>query len=257
MNLKLKIKKVSTLFFYFAIIFNIAACLAEEPTKFTRKEIIVGTSSDFPPFSFLENNEIVGLDIDIIKEVAKRLGYGIKIIDTPFKTLLPAIQMGKIDVLAAGVTDTEARAKQMLFATKHLTEDPFVIVTEKKNIITQGVNDLTGKIVIVNDGYTAAEYMSKIEAVKLLHLKAPSDAIAALKAKKAFAFVTAKSTVMNFFKNKENSEEFTQFVLQNTGETANIAITKKEPGLHKEISNTINAMLQDGAVEQIKKKWGL
>ena len=65
----------------------------------------VGTNAEYQPFSFLDNNdEIVGLDIDIAKEVCNRLGKKCVLHSLSFDALIPEIQLGTIHMIAAGIT---------------------------------------------------------------------------------------------------------------------------------------------------------
>lgn len=228
--------------------------LADQPTI-----IRVGTSSDFPPFSFMENGKHTGFDIELIEEIAKRLNYSIEIIDMPFKTILSAIQLGKIDVIAAGLTETAERKKQVLFLPPHLdaNADPFVILTKKDIKITQGIPDLIGKEVIVNDGYTAATYMAKFPEVHLVYLKSPSDALVALDSNRAFAFVTAKNPLNAFLANSPKAKDYHLFTLENTGDTSSLAVSKNQPELYEKLKKELLELMRDGTVDKLKAKWGL
>src|SRR5436190_17598254 len=68
--------------------------------------IIVGTNAEFQPFSFKQDDAIIGFDIDVITEVLKRLDKKMILKDMPFDALLPEIQLGNIHVIAAGITPT-------------------------------------------------------------------------------------------------------------------------------------------------------
>jgi len=84
-----------------AIIASIAlsGCTEEEVNK-----IIVGTSADFPPFEYVdENQNIVGFDIDAIKSILTGQGYTVEVQDISFDSLIASLQAGKIDVIAAGM----------------------------------------------------------------------------------------------------------------------------------------------------------
>ena len=220
------------------------------------KVLRVGTSSDYPPFSFIEKGQCVGFDIDLVQEVAKRLKYSVEIIDMPFKTLLPAIQLGTIDVIAAGLSETEERAKQVLFLPPHLVGRPFVILT-KDTPITHGVSDLHGKEVVVNDGFTAAQYMQAFPDVHLQYLKTPSDALAALDANRAFAFVTSKNSLIAFFENHPMASKYHVFDIEGTGESASLAVAKNKAALFEEMKKVVLEMKQDGTIDTLQKKWGL
>src|SRR6185369_11452130 len=82
--------------------------------------LIVGTNAEFPPYCYIENNIIVGFDIDIAKEVAQRLGKSIQFKDMPFDALIPDIILGNVDFVAAGMSYTEERAKRVSFTRPYL-----------------------------------------------------------------------------------------------------------------------------------------
>jgi ABC-type amino acid transport substrate-binding protein len=218
--------------------------------------IRVGTSADFPPFSFIENGKYTGFDIELIEEIAKRLNYTAEITDMPFKTILSAIQLGRIDVIAAGLSETEERSKQVLFLPPHLTADPYVIVT-KNVVLKQGIADLKGKTVVVNDGYVAATYMEQFKEIHLLYLKSPSDALVALETDRAFAFVTAKNPLNNFLKKNPKSKNYKLFIIKNTGESISLAVSKNNPELYEKLKKEVLILIQDGTVAKLKEKWGL
>ncbi|MFZ2331458.1 MAG: transporter substrate-binding domain-containing protein [Atribacterota bacterium] len=81
------------------------------PSRAAPEKIIVGTSADWPPFEWVDaNNNFVGFDMDLLKVIAKINGYDVEILDIGFDSLIPALQSGKVDLLAAGMTLTEERA---------------------------------------------------------------------------------------------------------------------------------------------------
>jgi arginine/lysine/histidine transporter system substrate-binding protein len=121
-------------------------------TSPTLETIIVGTNAEFPPFSFRDNDSITGFDIDVITEVFKRLDKKFTLKDLPFDALIPEIQIGNTQVIAAGITPTEERAQQALFTKPHLTGNPLVIISLKNGQPLTSLADLIGKDVVVNEG---------------------------------------------------------------------------------------------------------
>jgi len=93
--------------------------LAGQAKPAEKKILRVGTSPDFPPFEYVdEQGNIVGFDIDMMRELAKMMGYDdIEIVSIDFEGLIPALQQGQIDVIAAGMTITEERAASRLYNT--------------------------------------------------------------------------------------------------------------------------------------------
>src|SRR5689334_13273402 len=77
------------------------------PSEPSLDTLIVGTNSEFQPFSFKEGDTITGFDIDVIEEVGKRLDKKIRLKDLPFEALIPEVQLGNIHVIAGGITPTK------------------------------------------------------------------------------------------------------------------------------------------------------
>lgn len=217
--------------------------------------IIVGTNAEYPPFSFMENDAIVGFDIDVIQEVVKRLDKKMELKDMPFDALLPAAQVGTVQVIAAGITATPEREANLLFTKPYVSGDPLIIVTlkNKANEI-KNINDLTGKKVVVNEGFVADFYMSKIQGPELIRLPTVTEGFLALTTDRADAFVTARNSAQPFF-DQQGSEQFNVTVIEGTSDSYSLGISKKYPELLEPIQKVLDAMQQDGTIQTLKDKW--
>ncbi len=218
----------------------------------TEQSLIIGTSADFPPFAFMRKGDIVGFDIDIIKNVAKKLSKKLVIKNMPYSALIPQIQLGKVQIIAAGMTPTPARAKRVLFSKPYFTDD-LIIISKADHPITS-LADLNDKEVVVNDGYTAENYMSKIEGPILRRLKSPAEAFLAIKNGRTYAFATARATVKPFF-DKNGSNTFSIFSIPDTKEPIALAISMKFSKLQAPVERALSEMKKDGTIETLKKKW--
>ena len=220
--------------------------------------VIVGTNSEFPPFSFKEGDDFTGFDIDVIQEVFKRLKKSILFKDMPFDALIPEIQIGNIQVIAGGITPTEERAQRAFFTRPHLTGNPLVIISLKDGNALTTLADLEGKTVAVNEGYIADSFMSEQPGITLLRLSSAlvSDGILALQSNRADAFVAASYSMKPYFE-KYNINDFYVTPIANTEESSAFAISKHYPDLRRDIQITLNEMEQDGTLEALKTKWNL
>jgi polar amino acid transport system substrate-binding protein len=90
--------------------------------RITKKgELVVGTSGTQPPLSVTnKKGELIGLDVDIAKAMAKALGVNAKFAPMPFAELLPALEAGKVDMVLSGMTITGERNKKVAFAGPYL-----------------------------------------------------------------------------------------------------------------------------------------
>ncbi|CDK30769.1 substrate-binding periplasmic protein [Candidatus Babela massiliensis] len=221
--------------------------------------LIIGTSADFPPFSFRDNNDdIVGFDIDVAKEVANRIGLNYKVIDQQFSMLLSQAQLGQIHVIAAGMTPTEERAKKLRFTKTYLTDNPLLVVTLKgKTPEIKSLQDLKSKDIIVNTGYTADLYMSDFPDINLIRLSKVSDAFTALDNGKGYAFVTAAFTLNPYLKDL-GTDKYNIFKIYQTDETSALGVSKLiSQELFNKIEKAIEDMDLDGTMQSLKKKWDL
>jgi arginine/lysine/histidine transporter system substrate-binding protein len=173
----------------------------EAPVRAQADTILIGTNAEFPPFSFISQDQIVGFDIDIAKEVAKRLHKKTEFHNMSFEALIPEIQLGNIHVIAAGMTPTEERSKRVFFTDPHFSGDPLVIVQLKDHEPITTSEDLKNKTVIVNQGYTSDRYISGISGVETIRISSPliSNGILTLKGSNADAYIASLSSLQPYF----------------------------------------------------------
>lgn len=215
--------------------------------------LIVATSADFKPLSFKDGDQIVGFDIDIMNEVARRLNLTLEYKDMPFELLVPQLQLGTVHAAAAGMSITPERAQRVIFTQAYLTQDPLVILTLKETPLNP--QQLAGKKLIVNQGYTADAYLSKMANIEIMRLPTIADAILALKSGRADGFVTALHSVKPLL--EQTGEIFAVSELPDINENIALAISQSYPDLAQKIKTIINDMIADGTVTAIKNKWHL
>jgi polar amino acid transport system substrate-binding protein len=226
---------------------------ATEPAKIN--VVIVGTNAEYPPFSFIHENQITGFDIDIIKEACARLNKQCEIQDKPFDALIPEVQLGKIHVIAAGMTPTAEREKQVFFTRPHYSGDPLILISPKSAPI-MSVEELNGKNVIVNEGFTADRYISSLTGPNIKRFPAVSEGFLALKSGRGDVFVTAESSVQDYFKLHDRND-FEIVPIENQMETYALVVSKKYPELFANLDKIIGDMLEDGTIATLKAKWNL
>ncbi len=255
--------KKTSLYIIISLILAISAILwyrAEKKiiTATPLNTIIVGTNTEFQPFSFKENDTITGFDIDVITEVLKRLNKEIVFKDMPFDASIPEIQLGNIHVIAAGITPTPERAQRALFTRPHLAAGNPLVIISLPGLSLKTLNDLAGKTVVVNEGYVADSFMSEQSGVDLIRLSsaAVSDGMLALESGRADAFVTALHSIKPYFE-KHDQSNFSVTPIAGTEESSAFAISKHYPELRDYIQITLDRMQDDGTLDTLKRKWNL
>ncbi len=242
-----KFRKKSVFIFCFLV------CVLCSYTK--SDTLLVGTNAEFPPFTSIVNGKIVGFDIDVITEVAARLGKKVQLKDMPFDALIPDAVLGHVDCIAAGMSYTEERAQRVFFTKPYITSDPLVILTTANSKAAVSLEDLVGKNVVVNEGFTADSLLSAKNGVHIIRLPTITDGFLALMNKRAYAFVTARSTYVTFCKNQKNTLQ--AYPIEGSSETCALIVPKSKPELLKAIQEALDAMEQDGTIASLKERWGL
>lgn len=93
--------------------------------------LIVGTNAEFEPFEYRNDaNEITGFDMEMMKYIGAELKLNIQIEDMNFDSLIAALQSGKIDVIAAGMTNTEERSQNVNFSQDYYESTQAIIVRQ-------------------------------------------------------------------------------------------------------------------------------
>ncbi len=121
------------------------------------KKYIIATDTSFPPFEYKENNEYVGIDIDLIKKIAETEGFEIELKPMDFGGIIAALQSGQIDGAIAGASITEERKNSVDFSEPYY-DSGVVTVVNKSNTTIKSVDDLAGKNLAVKNGTEGAKY---------------------------------------------------------------------------------------------------
>ncbi len=120
----------------------LVGCTSESSSLLTKiqenKKVIVGTSADYPPYEYLdEAGNKTGFDIDLMAEIAKRMGVEIEWVDMPFDSLVAAVSSGKLDMSISCFNYDEERDKTVDFSEAYYTtEDAFVVGSAFTGTIT-------------------------------------------------------------------------------------------------------------------------
>lgn len=125
-----------------------------------KKAMVVATNSGWPPQSYLDDsNELVGFDIDVSKEIAKRLGVEVSFETPDWATLTGGRWQGRYDLGVGSVTPTKARAQVIDFAGIYYFS-PYVYVLHKDSQ-AKSVADLNGKIIGVETATTSEDFIRR------------------------------------------------------------------------------------------------
>ena len=88
----------------------------------------LGTNANFPPFEYVEGTNVVGFDISMGQYIAKDYKAKLEVVDMAFDSLIPALSSGAIDFIAAGMSVTEERKKNVDFSDPYYASEQVIII---------------------------------------------------------------------------------------------------------------------------------
>ncbi len=218
-------------------------------------ELVVYTEAGFAPYEFMYENEIVGVDIEIMKAVAKKLGVELVVKDVAFNTICAAVKSGKTDIGAAGITINAERSEDVAFSVPYTSTEQYVVVKADNDTI-KSVEDLKGKQIGVQEGTTSDLLVTGLVTDKTLEgsqvTAYPAPAVAAAAIGKIDAVVTDKLTAETIVANNEGLKTFKLVKADGTDavevEKYGIAVNKKNEELLAVVNEVVNELLASGQI---------
>ena len=227
---------------------------AAKPVAITR--IVVGLDDNFPPMGFRDKeNKLVGFDIDLAREAAKRLGTEVEFKPIDWNAKEAELNGKRVDVLWNGLTITEQRKANIAFTTPYLENRQIVVVTAKSPIKSKA--DLVGKVVGLQDGSSAVEAVEKDGAAKSVkEIRKYGDNVAALMdlSTGRLDALVVDEVVGRYYLSKKPGE---YVVLEdNFGtEEYGVGVRKDDGELLAKLQKTMDEMKKDGSAGRISTQW--
>ena len=219
------------------------------------KVLRVGTNADFAPFEVQDVNgkEYEGFDMDLIRAVAKEMGYKADIQNINFDGLIPALESGNLDLIISGMTINDERKQKVNFSDPYY-KSGLTIIVKKDNTAIKKFSDLAGKKVAVQIGTTSAKEVRKINGVEVKELNSSADTFMELKAGGVDAVVNDRP-VNDYYIAKSGVKDVRALDELLTSEDYGMAMSKKNPDLQKEVNAALKKLHENGEYDKIYKKW--
>lgn len=220
------------------------------------KPLRTAVDGTFAPFAFPSlSGGIQGLSIDLFTEAARRLKRPITIDSASYSGLIPALDAGRYDFLAAPTTVTKERAENMIFTSGYMWTS-FQLGIKKGGTPINSLDDLRGKVITVNKGSAydqwaaanAGKYGFSVQAYDT-----QSDAVQAVLSGRAAANL-AGNAVIRYAATKLPQFQ-PDYVLKDTRAEWAAPLRKDEVALRNELQDAMSCMKQDGTLAKISEKW--
>ncbi len=217
--------------------------------------LVVGLDATFAPMGFRgENGEIVGFDIDLAKEVAKRWGVEVQFKPCEWDGIIFDLNSGNIDMVWNGMTMTEERIKQVTFSEPYFTDGQLIF--SRKGEEVKKVAELEGKVVGLQLGSSAdyavqkSDIFPKIKEVKKYATNV--EALMDLEAGRTDT-VVVDTVAGKYYNSKRATLTYSDESL--TTEYYGVAMRKKDKALAEKLNSTLDEMRADGTFDKISEKW--
>jgi len=239
---------------------KLAAMLPEDVKK--DGKILVGQDQSYPPSEFVENGQVVGMDVDLGKAIGQKLGVEVTFENSAFDGILPGIKSGRYEAAMSSFTINADRLTEVDMVSYFSAGTSGAVLKGNPDKIT--LDTLCGKNVAVQKGTVQVEDLEARtkkckEAgqpeINIQQFQAQTDANLALTSKRVQAMLS-DSPVIDYAIKQTNGtlEQFGQVY-----DTApyGLALPKGKGDYAKAIQGAIQALMDDGTYKKILEKWGV
>lgn len=210
----------------------------------------------FAPHAFPKlDGGVQGFNVDLFTEVARRLGRPITIDSASFSGLVPALNAGRYDFLAAPVTVTAERAENLLFTEGYLYT-AFQFGIRKGTAPITSLEELRGKVIAVNKG-SAYDAWAQANAAKYgftaQTFESQPDAVQAVLAGRAYATLGGNTVIRYAATRTPNFVP--DFVIKETRAHWGAPFRRDNVELRNAVENILECMKKDGSLAALSEKW--
>ena len=204
----------------------------------------MATEATFPPYEFLRGREVVGVDVEVCRAVAERLGKPLRVVNVDFDAVIASVISGKADLAAAGLTVTEDRKRSVDFSEPYLTTG-IVVIYRKDNPVLSGAA-CKGRRVGVQGGTTSDEYVVNELHEEPERFRSDAEAVVALKGGRCDVVICDQVLARNCIKGMP------ELALSDliTTESYAIAVRKGRPDLLAAVNETLQKLKADGRLDR-------
>lgn len=214
----------------------------------------IGLDPEFPPMGYRDTEgNYVGFDIDLAKEVAKRLGMEFEAVPINWDAKNMELGTGNIDCIWNGFTMT-GREGDYLWTSPYVTNAQVIVVNEKSDIKTAA--DLAGKVLALQQGSTAENALNSRADIKssLANTLFVADNVSALNELKAGGVdaVLVDEVVADYYIAKNPGLKVIDSIAQ---ESYGVGFALGNSALRDKVETTLQEMAKDGTMKKISEQW--
>jgi polar amino acid transport system substrate-binding protein len=216
-------------------------------------KLTVGANIGNVPWEFQnESGDFVGFEVDLVNEVAARLGDTVEIVNIPFNGLFSAVQSGRIDLAISSITITDERLKSVSFAQPYYDSDQSLTVAKGGSA---SLDEMKGKVVGVDTGSTgdmwATEHAKEYGFADIRRYEGLAPAMLDLSAGRIDGYISDIPALLYYVRDKPDLEVVVRI---KTGEQYSMMFAK-DSELAGEVNDVLTDLKTEGYLADLHAKW--
>ncbi len=243
-----KFLKVASIVLVIAMIACFAACGGNGGEK---EKLVMATNAEFPPYEYVEDGKIVGIDAEIAALIADKLGMELEIVDVAFDSIIPGVQSGKYDMGMAGLTVNDERLEKVNFSSSYATGIQAVIVKDGSDI--KSIDDLEGKKIGVQTSTTGDIYATgDYGEDAITRYDNGAVAVQALLADKVDCVIIDNEPAKSYVAANDGLKVLdTEYTVEDYA----ICFAKENTELKDKVDGALKELIADGSVKEVIEKY--
>ena len=224
-----------------------------ETTTGGKGTLYVGTDATFQPFEYVENDEYMGFDIDLMRALGAEMGYDdVEFVNTDFKGLIPGLTAKKFDVIASGMYITDERKESINFTDTYYPGGLSIMVLKDDDSVSD-IEDLKDKKVAVQVGTKSVTYLEEnYPDIKRVEVETNNEMFMSLESGKADAVITGRPAAKVYASQSDKVKVLDYPV---TEELYGFGIRKEDTELLDEMNAALAAIKENGVYDEISAKY--
>jgi polar amino acid transport system substrate-binding protein len=220
-----------------------------------RGQLIIGVAEASPPFSFRDGERgIVGYDVDLSAQVAKRLNVGLTKVSIINAERIPSLRDDKVDLVAMGMTRSPGRARDIDFSVAYFISPHKVLVRRDSGL--SKIAQLAGRtLALVRSASVDKDLKDAVPSLQIVLVDDYQAAFTALKERKVDSFLADELLLLSFAQRSGVPEDFTLLAGYELPRTAGFGIKKSEPRFKDLVDRTLLDLEASGEAARIFDAW--
>ncbi|CDE95790.1 aBC transporter substrate-binding protein family 3 [Clostridium sp. CAG:914] len=209
-------------------------------------KLILATEAGFAPYEYYQDGEIVGVDIDIAREIAASLGKELVIKDVSFDFIINEIKSGKSDIGAAGMSITKERLEEVDFSVEYAVSNQVVIVPMDSKITS--IDQISNQRIAVQLGTVADSYVNEnYKDATVIRQKKYLSMVEDLKAGKVDLIIMDLLPASEIVKSNDGLKILDEYLFT---DKYGMAIKKGNKELLDKVNDVLTRLMSEGKIEE-------